>query len=143
MAGGLEYLRNLVPPFVIPVTGIIVLLFSLLLFLAGLYMTFRPVKASEYLKLFASSAYYHFTEQGLRLLAGISLLLYAPRMLFPGFFTVFGVLITVTSVILLFVPWQRHKQFADLVIPYVIRFIYVYALLCCGLGAFTIYAFLL
>ena len=80
-----------------------------------------PAHAERLLRSFASSARAHFTEQILRLLAGMAIILFAPLMRFPDLFRVFGWVLIVTTAGLLLIPWRWHRQFAELVIPPVIR----------------------
>ncbi len=81
------------------------LLASILVWLTGLYligfaliMLLSPARAKRFLGGFASSAFTHYLELGLRLIAGVAILLYAPQMLFSNFFVIFGWILVVTTV---------------------------------------------
>ena len=101
------------------------LLGSILVWLTGLYlislalvMLPAPARAKRFLSGFASSAYTHYLELVLRLIAGVAILLYAPQMLFSNFFAIFGWILVVTTVCLFAVPWQWHQRFAQWGVPY-------------------------
>jgi len=100
------------------------LLASILVLLTGLYLIglavglfLSPARATRFLGGFASSAFTHYLELVLRLIAGVALLLSAPRMLFSGFFIIFGWILVVTTVGLFAIPWRWHHRFAQWSIP--------------------------
>ena len=104
------------------------LLASILVLLTGLYLIglavvllLSPARATRFLGGFASSAFTHYLELALRLIAGGAILLYAPQMLFSGFFVILGWILVVTTVGLLAVPWQWHQRFAQWGVPYATR----------------------
>ncbi len=104
------------------------LLASILVLLTGIYLMslavislLSPARATRFLGGFASSAFTHYLELGLRLIAGGAILLYAPRMLFSDFFLIFGWVLVVTTVGLFAVPWQWHHRFAQWGVPYATR----------------------
>ena len=104
------------------------LLASILVWLTGLYlisfalvMLLAPARAKRFLGGFANSAFTHYLELGLRLIAGVAILLYAPQMLFSNFFVIFGWILVVTTVVLFAVPWQWHQRFAQWGVPYATR----------------------
>jgi hypothetical protein len=104
------------------------LLASILVWLTGLYligfalvMLRAPALATRFLGGFASSAFTHYLELLLRLIAGVAILLYAPQMLFSNFFAIFGWILVVTTVCLFAVPWQWHQRFAQWGVPYATR----------------------
>jgi hypothetical protein len=79
--------------------------------LTGLYLIglavlvlLSPARATRFLDGFASSAFTHHLELMLRFIAGGAILLYAPQMLFSGFFVVIGWVLVVTTVGLFAVP---------------------------------------
>lgn len=95
------------------------LLASILVLLTGLYLIgfavgllLSPARATRFLGAFASSAFTHYLELALRLIAGGAILLYARQMLFSDFFVIFGWILVVTTVGLFAVPWQWHQRFA-------------------------------
>ncbi|CAN5766514.1 hypothetical protein BH20ACI3_BH20ACI3_22100 [soil metagenome] len=104
------------------------LLASILVLLTGLYLIgfavgllLSPVRATRFLGGFASSAFTHYLELALRLIAGGAILLYARQMLFSDFFVIFGWILVVTTVGLFAVPWQWHQRFAKWGVPYATR----------------------
>jgi len=91
------------------------------------------------MRMFASTRRAHFVEQGIRILVGISLMLYSSESAAPMAFHLFGGVLIATSVGLMILPWRLHKRFADKVIPVVIRFLRVYAAFSALLGAALLY----
>ena len=77
-----------------------------------------------------------------RLAVGASLVVSAPRMLYPGAFFVFGWVIIVTSLILLVIPWRWHRRFAVKVVRPMTRRAWLFGILAFPLGGFTLFAVL-
>lgn len=102
----------------------------------------KPAPAKHLLRQFASSAQAHYSEQLIRIVFGLSLILYAQQMQFMHFHLALGWLIVITSLGLLGVPWRWHKKFADKVIPWVIWLLPVYAVGCLLLGSVLVYGVL-
>lgn len=100
---------------------ILVLLTGLYLIGLAVVLLLSPARASQFLSGFASSAFTHYLELVLRLIVGGAILLYAPQMLFSGFFVIVGWVLLVTTVALLAVPWQWHHRFAQWGVPYATR----------------------
>ena len=126
------------------------LLASILVWLTALYLIsfalgslLAPARAKRFLSDFASSAFAHYLEIGLRLIAGMAILLYAPRMLFSNFFVIFGWILVVTTVGLLAVPWQWHQRFAQWGVPYATRNLKLVACASFVFGGFVIAAIIL
>lgn len=99
----------------------------------------RPAAAIRLLESFASSARAHYLEQGLRIAAGLALVVAAPAMAASGFFRLLGWTLIVTSAALLGVPWRRHQQFARRVLPPVVRHLKPYAVLVAAFAVLLIY----
>jgi len=104
------------------------LLASILVLLAGFYLIglaglllVSPARGKRFLSGFANSAFTHYFELAIRLIAGVAILLYAPRMLFSGFFVILGWVLVMTTVGLFAVPWQWHRRFAQWGVPYATR----------------------
>lgn len=101
---------------------------SVLVLLTGLYLIgfavglmLSPARAKRFLSGFASSAFTHYLELGIRLIAGVAILLSAPQMMFSNFFVICGWILVVTTVGLFAVPWQWHQRFALWGVPYATR----------------------
>lgn len=108
--------------------GMIVVLAGLwLIGLAGVALA-KPGLARRFLDRFASSAFTHFIEVFIRICAGVAFIIYSPQMRFPAFFSVFGWILLLTSVVLLFVPWRLHRRFADRSLPLVTGRMVLFAL---------------
>lgn len=105
---------NLLASILVWLTGLYLISFSLVMFLA-------PARAKRFLSDFASSAFAHYLELGVRLVAGVAILRYAPQMLFSNFFVIFGWILVVTTVALFAVPWRWHQRFAQWGVPYATR----------------------
>lgn len=117
----------------VPLSGTVVIAFGLfLLGLAALTLV-DPARAARFLRLFASSARAHYTEQLLRLIVGVGLVIFSRSMWFSAIFRIFGWIMVVTAIGLLFMPWRWHHRFARWVIPMVIRHLRWF-----GIGAFAL-----
>lgn len=120
------------------ISGIVVVGFSVFLIGLALVIALKPLLAERFFKYFASSAATHYVEQGVRLLVGASIVIFAYSMWYPDAFRVFGWLIVASTVGLLLIPWRWHHRFASRVMPPVYRHIKLL-----GLGAFLLGVFLL
>lgn len=81
----------------------------------------RPNLSKRFLGGFASSAFTHFLEVSIRIIVGTAFVIYSPQMKFSVVFTVFGWVLILTSIVLLFVPWKMHRRFADWSLPMATR----------------------
>jgi hypothetical protein len=120
-------------------SGIVVVGFCLFLIGLALVIAATPPLAERFLRSFASSAPAHYTEQGLRLLVGVSIVNFASSMAYPEMFKVFGWFIVVTTVGLLLIPWQWHHKYGTWVMPLMIRHMRLFALGAFALGSFILY----
>ncbi|BDX04710.1 hypothetical protein [Planctobacterium marinum] len=93
-----------------------------------------PERIASFLNSFASSARVHFTEMLLRLTVGLSFVAISEEMTFSRFFELFGWVLIITSAILIVLPWQLHKRFADLVVPPLTKRVWLFGLLSLPLG---------
>jgi hypothetical protein len=114
-------------------SGMLVVAFGVLLIGLAVLITIKPQLAERFLRSFASSARAHYAEQALRLIAGGGVVIFAPSMWYPELFKLFGWLIVVTAVTLLFLPWRWHYELGKWAIPLVIRQMKLFAL-----GAFAL-----
>jgi hypothetical protein len=121
------------------ISGIVVLGFGLFLIGLALQIVIRPSAAERFLGSFASSASAHYTEQGLRLLVGVSITNFASAMWCPDVFRIFGWSIIVSTAGLLLIPWRGHHKLAIRVMPPVYRHMRVFALGALCMGAFVLY----
>lgn len=115
----------------------ILLLSGIALITLAVTIFVRPDMAERFLELFASSARAHWMEQLLRVVAGVSLWLYAPHMWMPRVFQVFGGIILVSAIVLLILPWRLHQRFARWAIPLVLRHLTLYALGALAIGCWV------
>lgn len=122
--------------------GIIVVASGLWLVGFAIVILVAPGKAERFLTSFASSARTHYTEQALRLIAGIGFILFAPEMRFADLFRIFGWLLVLTATGLMLTPWRWHHQFGKWAIPLAIKYMKLYALGAFTLGLFVLYGLL-
>lgn len=118
--------------------SIVVLLTGFYLVGLALGLLLSPEGATRFLGGFASSGFIHYLELVLRLIAGGAILLYAPQMLFSGFFVIVGWVLVVTTVGLFAVPWQWHQRFARRAVPYATRNLRLVAVASFAFGVFVL-----
>jgi hypothetical protein len=98
---------------------------GLWLIATGAFMALRPERALRVLSLTASTRMINNVEQGLRLSAGLALLLRAPAAKLPQTFEVAGCFIVLSSLVLLVIPLRWHAAYAcwwaDRLAPTVVR----------------------
>ena len=117
------------------VAGAILVAFGL--FLVGLTVVVfaKPAVAERFFMSFASSARTHYTEQIVRLVIGASLIIRSGAMWQPKVFWFVGWGIVLSSLVLIFAPWQWHDRFGEEVRPRLIRHMKLFAV---GLSAFGV-----
>jgi hypothetical protein len=100
-------------PAVIDVAAIVVsLLAGFWLVLVGLFMLFQPERALRALAMFGSTPLLHFSELGLRMLAGLALVIAGPFSRLPEFLVPAGWFIALSSVVLMLLPRAWHAAYA-------------------------------
>jgi hypothetical protein len=111
------------------------------IFLIGLAVAVfvAPAFAMRFLMSFADSAGTHYTEQGVRLLVGASLVVLSPAMWQAEMFRAIGWAIFVSSLVLILVPWQWHHRFGERMRPMFVRHVRLYALGSFVFGTLLIY----
>ncbi|MEO6588759.1 MAG: hypothetical protein ABIP06_05475 [Pyrinomonadaceae bacterium] len=102
---------------------------------------FFPLKAANFLESFASSARAHFFEIGFRIIVGTSMIFFASEMRFSQVFYIFGWIVIITSIGLLFVPWRQHRRFSNWTIPQIVQHLRLFALAAFAFGIFIFYSF--
>jgi hypothetical protein len=107
---------------------------ALPILLAGLYLIalagvalIAPRSAEGFLTRLATTPFAHFAELSLRLTVGAALILFAPRMLLPEVFSIFGWVLVVTTLGMLVVPWRWHHRFARWSVPHAARHLTLFA----------------
>ena len=103
----------------------------------------KPERVKDFFDKFASSAFTHFLEMFVRIIAGTAFVIYAPLMKFPAVFTAFGWLLILTTAVLLFVPWKLHRRFADRSLPLLTSRMVLFGFASCFGGLFILFAFFL
>jgi hypothetical protein len=111
-------------------------------FLIGLAVCIfaKPKVAERFLLSFAGSARTHYMEQILRLLFGMSLVVFAASMWQANIFRIIGWAIIVSSAVLLVIPWRWHHHFGQKVLPMVARYMRLYAIGSLAFGVLLLYA---
>lgn len=99
------------------IAAVIVVLAGIWLIALAMVAFAKPGRAKQFLNGFASSAFTHFFEVFLRIIVGTAFVIYASHMKFSMAFTVFGWVLLLTSVVLLFVPWKLHRRFTEWSVP--------------------------
>jgi len=85
---------------------------GLWLIAVGALMAVRPDRCLHILSLTASSHRVNLIEQGLRLIAGIAMVVRAPLSKLPELFGIGGWFIVVTSLALMVIPLRWHSGYA-------------------------------
>jgi len=91
---------------------IIVVVSGLWLIAIGFFMAVRPQSALRMLSLTASTWRINLVEQGLRMLAGIALIVRAESSKLPDLFQVGGWFVVLSSLILIAMPLRWHAAYA-------------------------------
>ena len=98
-----------------------VLVTALYLLVLGGAALARPALAETFLGGFVSSATTHVLEIALRIVAGLSLVSAAPRMLGTPIISMFGWILVGTSLVLAVLPWRFHQRVAAWSVPRAIQ----------------------
>ncbi len=120
-------------------SGIVVVALGTCLIAFAVIVIVKPLLAGHFLKRFASSALAHYSEQTLRLIAGVAIVIFSSSMWYPDLFKSFGWLIIITAVGLFLIPWKWHHRFGEWAIPMAIRHLRLFALSAFALGTFILY----
>ena len=89
----------------------------------GLASFMAPEWVKGFLLAFASSFKVHILEMTARLVCALAFVVNAPQMKWPFIFEAFGWVLVITTLCLLLLPWQKHRQFAERFVPPAIKFI--------------------
>jgi hypothetical protein len=115
--------------------AIVVIAAMYLLALGGAALV-RPEYARQFLGAHATTRTLHFTESGLRILAGAAFIITAPHAAFTPAFLLLGWVLVASSVALAIVPWRLHQRFAAWSVPQAMHYLPLIgvASIACGLG---------
>ena len=127
-------------PILNQITAGILLVFGVFLIGVTVVVFARPPLAERFFMAFASSARTHYSEQVVRLLVGVSLIIHSAAMWQPKVFWFVGWAIVLSSLVLILTPWQWHHRFGEKVRPMLIRRMKVYAVGLLAFGVLIIYA---
>ena len=120
------------------ITGGIVVIFGLYLISLLFISLWNKSVAIRYFGSFASSAKAHYLEQLLRLIVGVSFIIFSKFMLFSKMFNFFGWIIVLTTIVLLLTPWKWHHNFGKWAIPFTIRNLVFYTISASLFGVFIL-----
>jgi uncharacterized protein YjeT (DUF2065 family) len=107
--------------------------------LAG-FAVFRPDPARRFLNSFAQSARMHYLEMTIRTVVGTAYVAASPSLKYAQVFWWFGWVLILTSALLFLVPWQWHRRFAQIVVPPLTRFVWVFGIVSLPLGLAILWA---
>ena len=100
---------------------------ALWLLVVAIFMALRPGYCLHFLSLMASNWRINLSEQGLRLLAGLALVVRSPSSKVPWLFEVGGWFIVATSILLIILPLRWHAAYGAFwyrrLTPRVVRFL--------------------
>lgn len=101
---------------------------------------FASQMASRFLLAFATTPAKHYMELAIRFIIGGAFVSAAPLLSYSQAFNIFGWLLVGTTVILVFVPWRWHHQFAQRAVPDALRFLPLIGVSSTVLGALVLWA---
>lgn len=131
-----------ISPMIVTLAALPVLVAALYFLTLGLVAFLAPARASGFLMGFATSAATHYLELVIRLVVGGAFIVRSPQMLFSEVFALFGWVLVLTTVGLLFVPWQWHRRFAQESVPRALRYLKLVAAASLALGGFVLVSLL-
>jgi hypothetical protein len=120
----------------------IVVLTALFLFGLAAISFFASSYAARFLGGFAGSARAHFLEMLIRIIAGFAFVAYAPNMLYPSAFLLFGWALVVSTIVLLVLPWRWHHRFGQKFVPPIVRHVWLFGIVSLPLGGVILFAVL-
>jgi hypothetical protein len=109
------------------IAEVVVIAFALFLLGATAVTFAKPALIERLFMTMANSAKAHYTEQIVRLLVGISLVVASPRMWQSKLFWLAGWMIIVSSTALIVTPWRWHFRFGERIRPRLIKHMKLYA----------------
>jgi len=83
----------------------------------GVTALVRPPMARRFLLGFAQSASKHYSELAVRFAIGAALVVASPRMAGTELVAGTGWVLLATTALMVFVPWQSHRAFAQRAVP--------------------------
>lgn len=96
----------------IQISKCLILTFGAFVFFSGTIMLFKPNLAREILKKFGSTNLINYGEITMRMIVGIALIYYSEFSKFPSILNISGWFMSVTALILYFVPRNLHHAFS-------------------------------
>ena len=118
---------------------LVVWLSATFLLLNGAAAFVSPATASRFLEGYVRSPRINFLEAALRLAAGVGFMGASPDMKLSHMFFLFGAVLTVTAVPMMFL-YGPHKRYAAWAIAFAKRILSLYGLLSLALGGLIVWA---
>ncbi|WP_339685995.1 hypothetical protein [uncultured Nonlabens sp.] len=120
----------------------IILVFGVIIIIAGFLMLFAPKKARATLRKAGSTNWINYTEITLRLIPAIAMILYGDFSKLPIAFKVLGWFMLLTSLVLYMIPRIKHHHFsmkaADILQPLYWQLLAPFAFLLGGLIIYNV-----
>lgn len=121
---------------------LIIILFGILLLLAGLSLLINPEIIIGWIEENMESASLYHSAIVVRLVLGIIFIVAAKESKYPGLIKFFGYLFIIASIIFIFMGQESFQDFIAALIPDVKPYAPIGGLLSIAFGGFLIYAFL-
>jgi hypothetical protein len=106
----------------------------------GLAALLRPRLARTFLLGFAASPTKHYMELAVRFAVGCALVLASPALPGAMAFSLFGWVLLATTSLMLFIPWRKHRAFAQVSVPKALRYLPAVGLASLAAGVGTLWA---
>lgn len=101
---------------------------------------FASAQTARFLLGFASTPALHYLELSLRFMIGGSLAVSSPKMFASTAMNIFGWILLITTICILFLPWRWHWRFAQKVVPRATHYMTAIGLCSLPLGVFILTA---
>ena len=119
---------------------IVVVTAGIFLLMLGVLALLVPDQFGKFLLAFAQTSRLHFAELALRLVVGVSFLVCWPFMQWGGVFRVVGWVLIITTLIMVLVPWQKHREFACWAVPKALSYTSAVGVCSLVMGSFVVLA---
>jgi|GEM_PF-1201528 len=117
---------------------IVVVTAGIFLLMLGVLALLVPDQFGKFLLAFAQTSRLHFAELALRLVVGVSFLVCWPFMQWGGVFRVVGWVLIITTLIMVLVPWQKHREFACWAVPKALSYTSAVGVCSLVMGSFVV-----
>jgi uncharacterized membrane protein YfcA len=119
----------------------IILGFGIFIIMVGFLMLLAPKKANRILRMAGSTNFINYAEITVRMIPAAALIIFSDHSKYPQVFKIFGWFMLFTSIVLYFIPRQKHHRFSlqatDFIKPFYFQLISPFAFM---MGAAIIYS---